>query len=100
MKTTYVTIAIFALAVLAAAPVMAADAYEGYCPNVCNAGGDCQGGAWQTSQLPNCQCPTLETITETPEWQRCGTFCEAGQTPPGWPYGWCDEYWLRPDSNY
>jgi hypothetical protein len=30
----------------------------------------------------------------------CGTFCAAGQTPPGWPYGWCDQYWLRPNSNY
>ncbi len=30
----------------------------------------------------------------------CGTFCDAGQKPAGWPYGWCDQYWLRPDSNF
>lgn len=30
----------------------------------------------------------------------CGAFCAAGQASPGWPYNWCDEYWLRPDSNY
>lgn len=30
----------------------------------------------------------------------CGAFCEAGQVTPGWPYNWCDEYWLRPDSNF
>lgn len=30
----------------------------------------------------------------------CGAFCDAGQQPAGWPYGWCDEYWLRPDSNF
>lgn len=30
----------------------------------------------------------------------CGAFCEAGQVSPGWPYDWCDQYWLRPDSNF
>lgn len=100
MKTGYVMIAILALAGFAAVPGMAVDTTTGCCPNVCDTGGECQGGAWQTSPLPNGCCPTLETITQTPEWERCGTFCQAGQTPPGWPYGWCDEYWLRPDSNY
>lgn len=31
---------------------------------------------------------------------QCGAFCAAGQTAPGWPYNFCSEYWLRPDSNY
>jgi len=31
---------------------------------------------------------------------RCGTFCAADQTAPAWPYGYCDDYWLRPDTNY
>lgn len=30
----------------------------------------------------------------------CGAFCAAGQAAPGWPYNWCDEYWVRPNSNY
>lgn len=30
----------------------------------------------------------------------CGAFCTAGQTAPGWPYNWCSEYWLRPNSNF
>lgn len=38
-------------------------------------------------------CPADEALT-------CGAFCAAGQVSPGWPYGWCDEYWLRPNSNY
>ena len=30
----------------------------------------------------------------------CGAFCAAGQAAPGWPYNWCSEYWLRPNSNF
>lgn len=33
-------------------------------------------------------------------WAKCGTFCASGQIPVGWPYGWNDEYWLRPNSNF
>ena len=32
--------------------------------------------------------------------RQCGTFCSAGQAAPGWPYGFHDEYWLRPNTNY
>ncbi|MGI6295448.1 MAG: hypothetical protein ACOX3G_05115 [Armatimonadota bacterium] len=30
----------------------------------------------------------------------CGAFCQAGQQSPGWPYNWCSQYWLRPNTNY
>jgi len=54
------------------------------------------GGATQTG-TPVLVCPAPCCPADNERY--CGAFCAAGQTPPGWQFGWCDEYWLRPDSN-
>jgi len=45
-------------------------------------------------------CPTPGSSCDVAPAGTCGAFCAAGQVSPGWPYNWCDEYWLRPNSNY
>jgi hypothetical protein len=45
------------------------------------------------------QCPAVDCCTVTPT-GTCGAFCASGQNAPGWPYNWCSEYWLRPNSNF
>lgn len=43
-------------------------------------------------------CPPVDCCRIAP--QTCGAFCQAGQLSPGWPYNWCSEYWVRPNTNY
>lgn len=51
-------------------------------------------------------CPTTNQITTPVDCctivptGTCGAFCAGGQNAPGWPYNWCSEYWLRPNSNF
>ena len=62
------------------------------CPAPCGAGPQCWVQPTTDQYVPEACCGVAPPS--------CGTFCAAGQTPAGWPYNWCSEYWLRPDSNY
>jgi len=53
-------------------------------------GGNAQGTPVLVCPAPCCPADNARS---------CGAFCTSGQVAPGWQYGWCDEYWLRPDSN-
>ncbi len=72
--------------------------YQGYapcaqsCPSCVGAGPTCP---WPNS--PMTPAPDLCNVTPT---GTCGAFCAGGQQPPGWPYNWCSQYWLRPNSNF
>ena len=56
-------------------------------------------GAGPSCVWPNCpSTPAPNSCNVTPTGQ-CGAFCAGGQQAPGWPYNWCSEYWLRPNSN-
>jgi hypothetical protein len=106
MKSTYL-LALAMLAVLVFAGAAYADQNDynyGYsnnhqtnqncqtCPAATGAGPSC---AWPN--CPNTPSPNVCNVTPTGQ---CGAFCAAGQQAPGWPYNWCSEYWLRPDSNF
>jgi hypothetical protein len=79
-----------------------------YVPSGVGAGacGSCQAQTCPTLSTPACTgCgpivtgyPASDCCNVAPA--RCGAFCTSGQTSPGWPYNFCSEYWLRPDSNY
>jgi hypothetical protein len=99
MKAAYLLVTLFAVLFALAAAGAYADnynqdqmqTYQGNgnitcCPQnmVCSPGGCGAGPSWDCCNVP----PTT-----------CGAFCAAGQAPVGWPYNWCDDYWLRPDSN-
>ena len=73
-------------------------------PSVCPS---CSNPAWDRSPIN--VCPNLRTgagpavgqcVIADPWVSPCGAFCSSGQLAPGWPYGWQDEYWLRPNTNY
>lgn len=68
--------------------------YTTVCPN-------CQAPAWDRTPVyvaPEGRGPAPEALAVDP-WTLCGAYCQAGQVPAGWPYGWTSQYWLRPDSN-
>lgn len=106
MKNIY-TLAVALLAILAFAGTAYADIvdynYGYYYNNQINQG--CQTCPASTGAGPNCVCPSCtcapapDPCAVTPKGQ-CGAFCAAGQQAPGWPYNWCSEYWLRPNSNF
>jgi hypothetical protein len=52
----------------------------------------------QQPTCPTLRCPPVDCCEIAP--QTCGAFCQAGQLSPGWPYNWCSEYWVRPNTNY
>ena len=108
MKTEYL-LALAMLAILAfAAGTVCADVnqnaqynYEyGYYQQMPPGSMPASTGAGPTTRCPaGVPCPTNDLCNVVPE-GTCGTFCEAGQASPGWPYNWCSEYWLRPNSNF
>lgn len=67
-------------------------------PQVCQ---PARAGAGPATCPPTCvtACPTADPCNVVPQ-GTCGAFCAAGQNAPGWPYNWCSEYWLRPNSNF
>ncbi len=110
MKTMYI-LALGALMLMASASVYAVEntcvltevdgQYKTICPN-------CAAPAWDQTPVyiqpqgrgPFAAPPPRPDYVAVDPWSAlCGAFCEAGQVPVGWPYGWTDEYWLRPDSN-
>ena len=105
MKPTHLT-ALVALAILAAsAALYAGDAYGAATGSseVCRT---CPAPAWDRTPIyvqqpnnPYCPPTTPVKAWKVDPWVRCGAFCAAGNIPPGWPYGWGAEYWLRPDTN-
>lgn len=62
----------------------------------------CPAPAFDRSPIPvqTGQPGTGPSYAMVDPWSICGTFCEAGQIPVGWPYGWQSDYWLRPNTNF
>lgn len=56
----------------------------------------------QANTCPSCSMMTIYPgpCNQIANASQCGAFCSAGNQPVGWPYGWCSDYWLRPNSNY
>jgi|GEM_PF-1333729 len=112
MKTTYM-LALATLAVLALVGAAYADygdynyGYNNYssAPGFASATSCCPSCAAGTGAGPACAWPN-SPATPRPDLCNvvptgtCGAFCSGGQQAPGWPYNWCSEYWLRPNSNY
>ncbi len=69
---------------------------EGRTVLACPATNEGRGPADSATCYPMTLYPTCNPVEQA---KQCGTFCSAGQQLAGWPYGWCDEYWLRPNSN-
>lgn len=69
---------------------------EGQTVIACPATTEGRGPADSVTCYPMRVYPTCDPVEQA---KRCGAFCSAGQQPAGWPYGWCDEYWLRPNTN-
>lgn len=95
-----------AIVIIAAGGVMAANDYCTRQPDgtvVCR---QCPAPAWDRTPVcveqPATTCPPGTTVYRTVDpWDAmCGAFCQSGQIPVGWPYGWSAPYWLRPDSNF
>jgi len=104
MKTAYLT-ALAMLTVLAFAGVVSADQPDYYyyyqydqTPAASQSCPACVGAGPGYGTQPVATCPGAGNICNVNPLQ-CGAFCAAGQQAPGWPYNWCSEYWLRPDSN-
>ena len=102
MKTLY----LFALASLA---ILVAASVSAYADDYYYGSGNTEISQYDTTRIEGCGSYVVQqqlTLTPIPEAcceiapASCGAFCEAGQVTPGWPYNWCDEYWLRPDSNF
>lgn len=64
----------------------------------------CPNPAWDRTPIvvyPNARMGAgpAQIVTTDPWVSPCGAFCSSGQLSVGWPFGWTDEYWLRPNSN-
>lgn len=70
------------------------------CPRVTQAPMAGAGPAPMTCLPVQTTCTPCDSCNPQTAYKICGTFCTAGQQPAGWPYGWCGDYWLRPDSNF
>lgn len=104
MKVLHIA-ALAALLISAMAVGVAADTcYPRQDTTVC---GNCPAPAYDRTPYcvevdPPCRTcpPSPRQYVQVDPWVNCGAFCAAGQLPTGWPYGWHDQYWLRPDSNF
>jgi len=100
--------ATFVLAILiwVSAGSYAAALYSPCCPTIsppCIACPSCASGGYDRSPVPvqiGGLCGAGPACGCVDPWVGCGAFCTAGQLAAGWPYGWRDQYWLRPDSNF
>ncbi len=106
MKQTFLLVFVALAIMLAPAALFAADGCcpTGQGPQTCET---CPAPAWDPSPIyvqgpnnPYCPPGTPVEYWAVNPMVKCGAFCAAGNLPPGWPYGWGAQYWLRPNTNF